>query len=220
MRPVTTCPGHRCRPRASSPSPSRTLLESSSRIHCSFTGRSPVARATSAGVERHVVGAVVPVAARAFGVDAVDVRGIGREGLGDDRRAGETALAVRPHRELAAAPLRHRAPRGDRAVNLERSRIGRVSVLAGPAAGRGSFSFTTESTDFAFVIRCSNSASPTAAAIRFPPLRDFFSASRALIACSSRLRRHAQENHRRARPRSRRACSSRRPRRRTQARAG
>src|SRR2546422_4094307 len=34
-------------------------------------------------VERDVVGAVVAIAARAFGVDAADVRGIGREDLGE-----------------------------------------------------------------------------------------------------------------------------------------
>ena len=65
--------GDRARLDASSPWPGRRApsLNSSSRIHCSRTGRPGGAR-QQRGVERHVVGAVVAVAAGAFGVDAAD----------------------------------------------------------------------------------------------------------------------------------------------------
>ncbi len=88
-------------------------------------------------IERHVVGAVVAVAAGAFGVDAVDVRGIDRERLGEIAAQRKHALAVRPHRELALAPLRHRARRADRAVDLEGARVGRVQRLCGCRGSRG-----------------------------------------------------------------------------------
>ena len=94
------------------------------------------------GIEGHVVGAVVAVAARALRVDDADRIRRNLQRLGEIAAQRERPLRVRPHRELAVLPLRQRAARPDRGVGLE---MAAVLGLCVTAAG-GASAFTVCST--------------------------------------------------------------------------
>ena len=81
------------------------------------------------GVERHVVGAVLSVAARAFAMNDDDVRRRYRQCLGKIAAQWKHALRMAPDGELALAPLRHRARGADRSVRRIRPRVVGLDAL-------------------------------------------------------------------------------------------
>src|SRR5260221_381131 len=79
--------------------------------------------------ERHVVGAIVAVAARALGMAHDDVRLAHAQHQRELLAQVEDALRVRPHLELGALPLRDGAGGPDRSMGDERLRIARLQGL-------------------------------------------------------------------------------------------
>ena len=71
------------------------------------------------GVERDIVGAVVPVAARTLAMADRDAGFRHPQRLGQVATQREHALGVAPDLQLAVFPVRHRARRADRAVRLK-----------------------------------------------------------------------------------------------------
>ena len=88
------------------------------------------------GVEGSVVGAVVTVAAGAFGVDAADVARLQTERPGDGGTQRKDALAVGPDRELAVLELGHRAGGRDRGMRLIGPMVRRLEHLGADRHGR------------------------------------------------------------------------------------
>ena len=111
---------------------------SSSRIHCTRTGRPGKARRDQRGVGARVVGAVVAVAAGAFHVDARARAPRGMRSISAiASRSGIDALRVRPDREHAVLQQRDRARRADRRVHLVRTPVGRADRRRAPARPSG-----------------------------------------------------------------------------------
>ena len=74
-------------------------------------------------VERHIVGAVVAIAARAFGMDHDDIFGRDIQHPGEIAAQRKYALAVRPHRVFAVLELGDGAGRADRCMRDMRARV-------------------------------------------------------------------------------------------------
>src|SRR6185503_19645670 len=99
--------------------------------------RPPIDRARQhRGVEGDVVGAVVTVAAGAFGVDAADVARFETERPREGGTQREDALAMGPDRKLAVLELGHRAGGRDRGVRLIRPMVCRLDHLGARRHGR------------------------------------------------------------------------------------
>ena len=108
--------------------PNGAQRSSSSRDHCTRTGR-PVSRAgEERRIERDVVGAVVAVAAGAL--DVLDDDALRRQAKHEGEVGPQIvdALAVRPDMHAAVAPLRDGAGRGDRGMGEEGPRVARRKV--------------------------------------------------------------------------------------------
>ena len=88
------------------------------------------------GVEGNVVGAVVAVAAGAFGVDAADVARLQTERPGDGGAQRKDALAVGPDRELAVLQLGQRTGGRDRGMRLIGPTVRRLDHLGAGRYGR------------------------------------------------------------------------------------
>ena len=86
-------------------------------------------------VERHVVGAVLAVAARAFDMDAADVLRRHLQRLDQFAAQREHALRMGPDDHPAVEERRHRAGRADRGMRQIRLGVGRLE-RAGVGAGQ------------------------------------------------------------------------------------
>ena len=85
-------------------------------------------------IKRHVIGAVMAVAARPLRMDAADGRFVHLQHLGEILAQRKDALGVRPYRQLAVIELRHRAGWADRAMHDVRLGVGRLQRAR---SGRG-----------------------------------------------------------------------------------
>ena len=91
---------------------------SSSRIHCTRTGRPGSGAREQRRIGRDIVGAVVAVAARAFDMDAAHLlRAPSRSVRPAPSRSGNTPWLCVHTVELAVVQMRDRARRADRAVH-------------------------------------------------------------------------------------------------------